>query len=442
MTPLDTNDFVYRTGTLTIAPGDTTAVFTGANLTLAAKDGDYLEAGGVSVPIKSVTDGTHAELFYPWPGTAITDGDYLILKASLLRYHTALVGYDSASFIAMLDGLDVVYAVEGAAPDPSLGEDGNRALKMNVTPWKAWLKTGGVWVPQASPAEKGDTGDDATIQVGDTVTLAPGEPATVENVGTPGAAVLNFGIPAGAAATVEVGTVTTLPAGSAATVTTTGTEADAVLDFGIPKGMDGTGIGDMVAANNLSELTDEAVARENLGATAVGDALFTANDVSTARTSLDLGDLATKNQSDLGAFGFRNRVINPSGQINQGGTGTAADGTYWFDQWVHLNQSNPVTPSQLTNVENGTPFMMRTTQSNATAQRFGLIQPLEMANCIDLRGQTVTLSARVRMSASTTLRTQLSNGRARRIAQPRTWSMIGLAGRLRLAIFSSARQLP
>jgi hypothetical protein len=55
-------------------------------------------------------------------------------------------------------------------------------------------------------------------------------------------------------------------------------------------------------------------------------------------------------------------------------------------------------------VENGTPFMMRYTQSNASAQRFGVLQPIESANIIDARGQTVTLSARVRMSASTTLR--------------------------------------
>ena len=99
-----------------------------------------------------------------------------------------------------------------------------------------------------------------------------------------------------------------------------------------------------------------------------------------------------------------NRIINPSGQVNQAGSGTAADATYWFDQWVQLNQSNPVTPSQLTNVENTTPFMMRTTQSNASAQRFGIMQPIESANAVDLRGQSVTLSARVRMSASTTLR--------------------------------------
>jgi hypothetical protein len=47
---------------------------------------------------------------------------------------------------------------------------------------------------------------------------------------------------------------------------------------------------------------------------------------------------------------------------------------------------------------------MRQTHANASAQRFGLIQPLESANCIDMRGQTVSLSARVRMSASTTPR--------------------------------------
>ncbi len=31
------------------------------------------------------------------------------------------------------------------------------------------------------------------------------------------------------------------------------------------KGLDGTGIGDMLASNNLSELTDKAAARANLG---------------------------------------------------------------------------------------------------------------------------------------------------------------------------------
>jgi hypothetical protein len=101
----------------------------------------------------------------------------------------------------------------------------------------------------------------------------------------------------------------------------------------------------------------------------------------------------------------RSRIINPSGMIAQAGLASTADGAYTgFDQWIALTQSNPITPSALTNVENGTPYMMRLTQANASVQRFGLIQWLESVNSIDLRGQSVFLTARVRMSASMTLR--------------------------------------
>lgn len=44
----------------------------------------------------------------------------------------------------------------------------------------------------------GTDGTSATVAVGSTSTLPPGSSATVENVGTPAAAVLNFGIPRGA----------------------------------------------------------------------------------------------------------------------------------------------------------------------------------------------------------------------------------------------------
>jgi uncharacterized cupin superfamily protein len=105
--------------------------------------------------------------------------------------------------------------------------------------------------------------------------------------------------------------------------------------------------------------------------------------------------------------GMHNRLINPNGQIWQRSNSSAAaitDVTYAFDRWYGLTQSNGVTASQLTNVENSTPYMMRLLQANASAQRFGIAQAIESPNCIDLRGQAVVLSARVRMSASTTLR--------------------------------------
>ena len=102
-----------------------------------------------------------------------------------------------------------------------------------------------------------------TLTVGETTTLAAGENATVLNSGTIENAVLNFGIPKGhdgtngidgkdgAAATVAIGTVTTGEPGTTASVTNVGTDTAAVLDITIPrgdKGIDGTGAGDVVAA--------------------------------------------------------------------------------------------------------------------------------------------------------------------------------------------------
>lgn len=83
---------------------------------------------------------------------------------------------------------------------------------------------------------KGDTGTAATIAVGTVDTVAPGEPAAVTNVGTSGAAVFDFEIPAGAAATIAAGDVTTIAAGEPAAVTNSGTTSAAVFDFDIPAG--------------------------------------------------------------------------------------------------------------------------------------------------------------------------------------------------------------
>lgn len=109
---------------------------------------------------------------------------------------------------------------------------------------------------------------------------------------------------------------------------------------------------------------------------------------------------------NTGVLAARNRIVNPMGEYMQTGLASAAaDGAYTgFDQWYALTQSGAVTPSQLTDVESGTPFMMRLTQAQATAQRFGLAQPLEMLCVRDLRGKAVSLRARIRCSAATTIR--------------------------------------
>jgi hypothetical protein len=117
--------------------------------------------------------------------------------------------------------------------------------------------------PAGTNGTNGTNGTAATITVGSVTTGAAGTSASVVNAGTSSAATLNFTIPrgdagaagaagaagpqgpagsagaAGAAATVSVGSVSTGAAGSSATVTNVGTTSAAVLNFSIPQGAAG-----------------------------------------------------------------------------------------------------------------------------------------------------------------------------------------------------------
>lgn len=154
-------------------------------------------------------------------------------------------------------------------------------------------------------------------------------------------------------------------------------------------GEDGSGIGDVVGP---SSATDQRLA---------------AFDGSTGKLLADSGVTAADiiSAAVAAATSPHNRCINPVGLYAQAGFAAAADGSYsGFDQWYVLTQSGTVLCSQLTNVADGLPTMMRMTQSQASAQRMGFAQVFESSVVKDLRGKTVTLSAKVRMSAATTLR--------------------------------------
>lgn len=113
---------------------------------------------------------------------------------------------------------------------------------------------------------QGPAGQAATINIGETTTLLPGQTATVTNTGTQQNATLNFGIPQGlrgptgaqgpkgdtgpqglkgdkgndgAAASVTVGITNTGEPGSNASVTNLGTSSNAILSFTIPTGSRG-----------------------------------------------------------------------------------------------------------------------------------------------------------------------------------------------------------
>ena len=80
------------------------------------------------------------------------------------------------------------------------------------------------------------------------------------------------------------------------------------------KGSPGAGTGDMLAANNLSELANKDTALTNLGGTVTGKALFKTTDASTARTTLGLGFGATAplaSQAEAEAGTDNTKVVTP-----------------------------------------------------------------------------------------------------------------------------------
>ncbi len=101
--------------------------------------------------------------------------------------------------------------------------------------------------------------------------------------------------------------------------------------------------------------------------------------------------------------GMKNRLINGAFAINQRSTNSATDDVYHVDRWYALTQTSSVTIAVGSLQENGQPTNLRMGQPG-TAQRIGVAQIIEDDNSQDLRGSSVTLSARVRCSSSQAIR--------------------------------------
>jgi hypothetical protein len=99
-----------------------------------------------------------------------------------------------------------------------------------------------------------------------------------------------------------------------------------------------------------------------------------------------------------------NWLHNPDGEIYQRAVAASADVTYTADRWYVLTQTNTVTPSQVSNPEDGYAKALRMTQSQAVAQRMGVAQQLEAADVYKLRGKTVTFAMRAKQSTSANIR--------------------------------------
>ncbi|MBB6299888.1 hypothetical protein [Rhizobium leucaenae] len=114
--------------------------------------------------------------------------------------------------------------------------------------------------------------------------------------------------------------------------------------------------------------------------------------------------LASLNGGPLG--GMRDVLINGDGAINTRINAVAygGDDVYWCDRHYALVQTASITPTVITDVADGLPYMMRLTQSQASAQRMGNAQIVEAYAAKRVRGKPVTLGGFVRCSASQTIR--------------------------------------
>ncbi len=267
----------------------------------------------------------------PWQGENESGAAYTIYQTSSRRFDDVQIADDLQKQVAALntDGFYHFVKSSEAAPDPSLGDEGQYAFQ--ATTGKLWLKEGGVWVyvgifKGINPRGPWDSATDyaandlvsyggsSYLAVAASTNDAPpsanwmliAEKGEIGATGAPGADGTD-GVD-GAAATIAVGTVTTVPYGTPASVTNSGTSAAAVFDFEIPKGQDGAGTGDVVGPADatdgalavfsgasgkvVKEIDDADGALDQLGATTVGKAVFTAVDQAAAQAAIGAKVLA------------------------------------------------------------------------------------------------------------------------------------------------------
>lgn len=136
----------YSTGTVAIGATATTVVGTGSNWTgQNAVPGDLLVVAGQSVIVQDVTDALHLAID-AWPFAAVTAGTaYKLYKVSPLRFAGGQAMADVSTLVSALntDGFYVFVGPDLSVPDPSYGNDNQYAFQ--ATTGKLWQKTGGVW---------------------------------------------------------------------------------------------------------------------------------------------------------------------------------------------------------------------------------------------------------------------------------------------------------
>ncbi|SEB99938.1 hypothetical protein [Bradyrhizobium erythrophlei] len=135
----------YSTGTVSVAAGDTIVSGVGTIWSSTnVRPGDILQIGNFQTIITDVTDPTHL-VIPPWGGGAQAAVAYVVWKVSSQRIAGAQAMADVSTLVAALNTTGFFWFVDVslAAPDPSLGSDGQYALQPSTG--KMWFHAGGAW---------------------------------------------------------------------------------------------------------------------------------------------------------------------------------------------------------------------------------------------------------------------------------------------------------
>lgn len=196
-------------------------------------------------------------------------------------------------------------------------------------------------------------------------------------------------------------TITVSAFGAATTVTVVNDSG--VLDSGLSAVSYG-----LLSATNVS-----LPAATPAGSTTL-PAVFTQGDTNTGvyfpaadQLGIVVGGVEVARAKTAGSSFFRrNKLKNASFAVDQriNSATSRADDIYSLDCWYTLTQTAAITVTQSALQENGQPFNIRLTQSQAGAQRMGLAQIVEARDSQADRGRTMSFAARVRISNSQAVR--------------------------------------
>lgn len=250
---------------------------------------------------------------------------------ALSGYYVGLEDSDGAEVdIYADDNATPIIATSGLANRAKVDSDGNVSLFVDAGTYDLVIyatdSTSLVKRVQTIPMQSGEPGDSASITIGTVSTLSAGSSATVTNVGTSSAAVLDFGIPkgdTGSGSGVDWGAIT----GTLADQTDLDTALDALqpLDstltaLAASAWTAGTEVLTFTGADTVTLKTVGSAAGNILDKTA-GDALYATDADLEDKADATLGAVvSTGSNVTLATATHNNKVLKLTGTSSQGVT--------------------------------------------------------------------------------------------------------------------------